>query len=49
MTASPSTNSSTNDSSYLSFQTRSKKADGTSQSATASIRARTLNVSNNQS
>ena len=49
MTASPTTNSSTNDSSYLSFQTRSKKADGTSQSATASIRARTLNVSNNQS
>ena len=49
MTATPTTNSSTNDSSYLSFQTRSKKADGTSQSATASIRARTLNVSNNQS
>ncbi len=49
MTATPTANSSTNDSSYLSFQTRSKKADGTSQSATASIRARTLNVSNNQS
>ena len=49
MTKTPTTNNTTNDSTSLYFQTRSKKSDGTNQSASARIRARTTDIANNYS
>jgi hypothetical protein len=46
-TQSPTVNDTTNDSTPLYFITRSKKADGTTQSKTAQIRHRTTNISTN--
>jgi len=49
MTQSPTVNNTTNDSTSLFFQSRSRTAGGVSQSATARIRARTLNIATNES
>ena len=49
MTKTPTTNNTTNDSTSLYVQTRSKKSDGTDQTSTARIRARTTDIANNYS